>query len=147
LQRSGLRTALGHATDRAEALQASYNSSEQELLELRSAALETCQAVEEGEAQAGSSLANCLRALGGHVSGRMCRALHISVQKALGVLRSHYEINFEDVAEGYVVPEGVEDEVAMERVDALAADAAEALAEAFEEFLFPDAADADAPQA
>jgi hypothetical protein len=51
------------------------------------------------------------------------------------------------VAEGYVVPEGVEDEVAMERVDALAADAAEALAEAFEEFLFPDAVDADAPQA
>jgi hypothetical protein len=51
------------------------------------------------------------------------------------------------VAEGYIVPEGVEDEVAMERVDALAADAAEALAEAFEEFLFPDAADADAPQA
>jgi hypothetical protein len=51
------------------------------------------------------------------------------------------------VAEGYIVPEGVEDEVAMERVDALAADAAEALVEAFEEFLFPDAADADAPPA
>jgi hypothetical protein len=48
---------LGHATDRAEVLQASYNSSEQELVELRSAGLETCQAVEEGEAQAGSSLA------------------------------------------------------------------------------------------
>jgi hypothetical protein len=62
-------------------------------------------------------------------------------------VRSHYEINFEAVAEGYVVPEGVEDEVAMERVDAFAADATEALAEAFGEFLFPDAADADAPQA
>jgi hypothetical protein len=117
------------------------------LLELRSAALETCQAVEEGEAQAGSSLASRLRALGGHVSGRMRRALHLGVQKALGVVRSHYEINFEVVAEGYVVPEGVEDEVAMECVDTLAVDAAEALAEAFEEFLFLDAADADAPQA
>jgi hypothetical protein len=136
---------LGHATDRAEVLQASYNSSEQEMLELRSAALVTCQAVEEGEAQAGSSLASRLRALGGHVSGRMHRALHLGVQKALGVVRSHYEINFEAVAEGYIIPEGVEDEVAMERVDALAADAAEALAEAFEEFLFPDAAEADAP--
>jgi hypothetical protein len=61
------------------------------------------------------------------------------------VVRSHYEINFEAVAEGYIVPEGVEDEVAIERVDALAADAAEALAEAFEMFLFPDAAEADAP--
>jgi hypothetical protein len=59
-------------------------------------------------------------------------------------VRCHYEINFEPVAEGYIVPEGVEDEVAMERMDALAADAAEALAEAFEEFRFPDA-EADAP--
>jgi hypothetical protein len=74
-------------------------------------------------------------------------ALHLGVQKALEVVRYHYEINFEAVAEGYIVPEGVEDEVAMERVDALAADAAEALAEAFEEFLFPDAVDANAPQA
>jgi hypothetical protein len=38
----GLRTALGHAAERAEALQASYNSSEQELQKLRGAALETC---------------------------------------------------------------------------------------------------------
>jgi hypothetical protein len=133
-------------TDWAEALQASYNFSERELLELRSVALETCQAVEEGEVQAGSSLASRLRALGGHVSGRMRRALHLGVQKALGVVRSHYEINFEAVADGYIVPEGVEDEVAMERMDALAAEATEALAEAFEEFLFPDAADADASQ-
>jgi hypothetical protein len=132
-------------TDPAKALQASYNSSEQELLELRSVALETCQAVEEGEAQAGSSLASRLRALGGHVSGRMRWALHLGVQKALGVVRSHYEINFEAVVEGYIILEGVEDEVAMERVDALAADAAEVLAEAFEEFMFPDAADVDAP--
>jgi hypothetical protein len=125
-------------------LQASYNSSERELLELRSAALETCQAVEEGEVQAGSSLVSRLRALGGHVSGRMRRALHLGVQKALGVVRSHYEVNFEAAAEGYIVSEGVEDEVAMERADALAADA---LTEAFEEFLFPDATDADAPPA
>jgi hypothetical protein len=136
---------LGRAADRAEALQASYNSSEQELVELSAAALETCWAVEEGEAQSGSSLASHLRALSGHVSGRMRCALRLGVQKALGVVRSHYEINFEAVAEGYVVPEGVEDEAAMERVDALAADVADALAEAFEEFLFPDAADAEAP--
>jgi hypothetical protein len=116
-------------------------------VELGSAALETCQAVEEGEVQAGSSLASRLRALGGHVSERMRRALRLGVQKALGVVRSHYEVNFEAVAEGYIVPEGVEDEAAMEHVDALAADAAEALVEAFEEFLFLDAADADAPQA
>jgi hypothetical protein len=128
-------------------LQTAYDSSERELVELRAAALETCQAVEEGEAQVGSSLASRLRALGGHVSRRMRRALHLSVQKALGVVRSHYEVNFEAVASGYVFPEGVEDEAVMEQADALAADAAEALTEAFAEFLFPDAADDDEPQA
>jgi hypothetical protein len=39
------------------------------------------------------------------------------------VVRSHYEVNFKALAEGYVIPESVEDEVAMERVDSLAADA------------------------
>jgi hypothetical protein len=114
------------------------------LVELRTATLEAFQAVEEGEAQAGSSLASRLRALGGHVSRRMRRALHLGIQKALGVVRSHYEVNFEAVASGYVVPEGVEDEAAMEQADALAADAAEALTEAFTEFLFPDADESQA---
>jgi hypothetical protein len=77
----------------------------------------------------------------------MRRALHLGVQKAQGVVCSHYEVNLEAVASGYVVPEGVEDEAAMEQADALAADAAEALTEAFSEFLFPDAADGDEPQA
>jgi hypothetical protein len=77
----------------------------------------------------------------------MRRALRLGVQKALGVVWSQYDINFEAVVEGYIAPEGVEDEAAMERVDALAADVADALVEAFEEFLFPDAADANAPQA
>jgi hypothetical protein len=110
----GLHTALGHATNRAETLQVAYNSSEQELVELHTATLEACQAVEEGEAQVGSSLASRLRALGGHVSRRMCRALRLGIQKALGMVRSHYEVNLEAVASGYVIPEGVEDEAAME---------------------------------
>jgi hypothetical protein len=77
----------------------------------------------------------------------MRRALHLGVQKALGVVRSHYEVNFEAMASGYVVPEGIEDEAVMEQADALAADAAEVLTEALMVFLFPDATDADEPQA
>jgi hypothetical protein len=126
---------------------AAYNSSKQELGELRAVALETCQAVEESEAQAGSSLASRLRALGGHVSRRMRCALHLGVQKALSVVGSHYQVDFEVVASGYVVPVGVEDEVAMERADALAAAAAKTLVEDFVDFLFPDAPDAGEPQA
>jgi hypothetical protein len=106
-------TALGHATTQGEAVREAYDSSEQELGELRTAALETCQAVMEGEAQAGSSLESRLRALGGHVSRRMRCTLHLGVQKALGVVGSHYQVDFEAVASGYVVPIGVEDEVAM----------------------------------
>jgi hypothetical protein len=48
---------------------------------------------------------------------------------------------------GYVVPVGVVDKVAMNRAGALAAPAVDALAEDFMDFLFPDAPDADDPQA
>jgi hypothetical protein len=125
-------------------VQTTYNSSQQELEELRAAALETCQEIEEGEAQAGSSLASRLRALGGHVSRRMRRALHLGVRKALGVVGSHYQVDFKVVSSGYVIPVGVKDEEAMNHADALAAPAADALAEDFMDFFFPDVPGADA---
>jgi hypothetical protein len=77
----------------------------------------------------------------------MRRALHLGVKKAIGVVRSHYEVNLEAMASGYVVLEGIEDEVAMERADALATAAAETLAEDFKDFPFPDAPGAGEPQA
>jgi hypothetical protein len=119
----------------AKALQAAYNSSQQELEELRDGALEACQ----GEAQAGSSMASRLRALGRHVTRRMRRALHLGVQKALGVVASHYRVNLRAISTGYVIPEGLDDEVEMNHVDELAAPAANVLTEDFMEFLFPDA--------
>jgi urease accessory protein UreF len=128
-------------------VQTAYNSSHQELEELRAAALEACQEVEEGEAQAGSSMASCLRALGGHVTRRMRRALHLGIQKALGVVASHYQVDLEAVSTGYVVPVVVDDEVAMNRADALVAPAADILAEDFTDFLFSDAPAAGDPQA
>jgi hypothetical protein len=117
------------------------------LEELRAATLEACQEVEEGEAQAGSSMVSRLRAFGGHVARRMRRALHLGVKKALGVVASHYRVNFKVVSSGYVIPVGVEDEVAMDRADALATIAADMLAEDFTDFLFPDAPVAGGPQA
>jgi hypothetical protein len=144
---SGLQTTLGNTTTQAEAVQTAYNSSQQELEALQAAALEICQEVEEGAAQAGSSLASRLCALRGHVSQRMRRALHLGVKKALVVVASHYQVNFEAVSSGYVVPVGVEDEVTMDRADALAATAADTLAEDFMDFLFPNAPGAGDPQA
>jgi hypothetical protein len=117
------------------------------LEELQAAALEVCQEVEEGETQAGILLASRLRTLGGHVSQRMRRALHLDVRKALGVVASHYQLDFEAVSTGYIVPDGVDEETAMHRADALAASAADQLAEDFTDFLFPDAPAAGGPQA
>jgi hypothetical protein len=75
-------------------VQTTYNSSQQELEDLQAAALEICQEVEEGVAQTKSSLASSLRALGGHVSQCMRRALHLGIKKALGVVASHYQVDF-----------------------------------------------------
>jgi hypothetical protein len=62
------------------------------------------------------------------------------------VVASHYQVDFEAVSSGYVVPVGVEDEMAMNRADALAATAADMLTEDFTNFLFPDAPGAGDPR-
>jgi hypothetical protein len=77
----------------------------------------------------------------------MRRALHLGVQKALGVVASHYRVNLGAISTGYVVPAGVDDELEMNCVDALATPAANILAEDFMEFLFPDAPPAGGPEA
>jgi hypothetical protein len=53
----------------------------------------------------------------------MRRALHLGVQKSLGVVASHYQVNLEAIYTGYVIPVGIDDEVAMNRVDTLVAPA------------------------
>jgi hypothetical protein len=77
----------------------------------------------------------------------MLHTLHLGVKKALGVVASHYQVDFEAVCSGYVVPVGVVNEEAMNRADALAAAVADTLAEDFFDFLFPYAASAGDPQA
>jgi hypothetical protein len=77
----------------------------------------------------------------------MRRALHLGVKKALDVVASHYQVDFEAVSSGYVVPVGVKDEEAMNRADAPAATTADMVAEDFVDFLFPDAPGAGDPQA
>jgi hypothetical protein len=77
----------------------------------------------------------------------MRRALHLGVKKALGVVASHYQVDFEAVSSGYVVPVSVEDEVAMNRACALVVIVADMLTEDFTDFLFPDAPGAGDPRA
>ena len=70
-------------------------------------------------------------------------ALRLGVQKALGVVSTHYIINFEQLAMSYVVPDGDDDAKvdAMEQADAAAEGAASALAKLLEGDLLPDADD------
>jgi hypothetical protein len=77
----------------------------------------------------------------------MHRTLHLGVQKALGMVASHYQVDLKAISTGYVVPVGVDDEVAMNRVDTLPAPAANVLTEDFMDFLFPDAPPTGGPQA
>jgi hypothetical protein len=77
----------------------------------------------------------------------MHRALHLGVQKALGVVALHYRVNLGPISTGYVVPVGVDDEVEMNRVDMLAAPAANVFAEDFMEFLYPNAPPTNGPEA
>jgi hypothetical protein len=77
----------------------------------------------------------------------MYRALHLGVQKTLGVVVSHYRVNLGAICTGYVVSIGVDDEVEMNRVDTLAAPATNVLAEDFMEFRFLDATLAGGPEA
>jgi hypothetical protein len=77
----------------------------------------------------------------------MRRALHLGVQKALDVVASHYQVDLEAISTGYVVPVSVNDEEAMNRMYTLAAPTANALAEDFMDFFFPDAPPAGGPQA
>jgi hypothetical protein len=78
------------------------------------------------------------------------RALHLGVQKAFGVVASHYRVNLGVISTSYVIPEGLDDEgaeVEMNRVETLAAPAANILAEDFMEILFPGAPSGWPPRA
>jgi hypothetical protein len=125
-----------------EVLQTAYNSSQPELEALQEAALEACQSIDEGAGLAGSSVASRLHALGVHVAWRMRCALRLGIQKTLGVVRSHYRVNFAALATGYIVADDLDDdgaEAEVNHMDTLATPATDILANDFAEILFPDA--------
>ena len=110
---------------------------------MEEAIVAVCQAVEGEGGASGSSLASRLRSLGDRVSERLKGALRLGVQKALGVVSTHYVIDFELLATGYIIPDGDDDAKveAMEQADTSAEGAATTLAGLFKGDLFPDAAD------
>ena len=126
-----------------EALQVVYTSVQKDYKDLEVTAVAACQVVEGEGGASGSSLASRLRSLGDRVSERLKGALCLGVQKALGVVSMHYIVDLEQLATGYVVPDGDDDAKidAMDQADAGAEGAASTLARLFEGDLFPGAED------
>jgi hypothetical protein len=97
-----------------------------------------CQVFGLDDVPSGSSPQSRLRALGGHVRGRLHEALHHGVRRAFAVLASHYDMDLERVSEGYCLPD--EDEAALvevQRLDVAVAGPSAVLASSFEVEILP----------
>ena len=91
------------------ALQAMYTSLQRDHDDLEEAAVAACQGTEGEGSQSGSSRVSRLRSLADRVTERLKGALRHGVQKALGVVSTHYVVDFEHLAMGYIVPDGDDD--------------------------------------
>ena len=133
---------MADETTAKEALQVVYTSVQRDYEDLEEATVAACQGAGGEGGQLGSSLASRLRSLGDRVAERLRCALRLGVQKALGMVSTHYFVDFEHLATGYIVPDGDDDAKvdAMEQADAGAEGATTTLAGHFEADLFPDAA-------
>ena len=85
-----------------------------------------------------------LRSLSGQVAEHIKSAFRLGIQRALGVVSTHYVMDLEQGAMGYVVAPGVEGDpavAAMEQADAAVEGAASALSVLLEGNLIPDTED------
>jgi hypothetical protein len=66
------------------------------------------QEIEGAEGQTlGCSITSRLRSLGGHVFECLQGALHLGVQKTLGLTSTYYKLKFDKLRQGYLLPEEV----------------------------------------
>jgi hypothetical protein len=104
-----------------------------------------CRAFDLDDVPSGSSPQSHLRAFGGHVCSRLRGALHHRVRRAFAVLASHYDVDLEQVREGYCLPD--KDEAAsaeVQRLDAAAEGPSAVLASSFEVEILPPASSCEA---
>src|SRR6185437_16180659 len=95
-------------------------SAQSDYEDLEEAVVAACRGAEGEGGQSGSSLTSRLRSLGDRVAEQLKGALHLDVQKALGIVSTHYVVDFKHLAAGYIVLDGDDDAKvdAMERADA-----------------------------
>ena len=103
-----------------------------------------CQELEGEGGSSGSSVASRLRSLSGRVTERLKDDFRHGVQKTLGAASTHYVMDLERVATGYVAAPGIEGDdavAAMEQADAAVEGPASTLSELLEGDLLPDVED------
>ena len=92
---SALRKAAADETAGEGGPPSAYSTAQRDYEDLEGAIMAACQELKGEGGSSGSSLASRLRSLGGRVTERLKGALRLGVQKALGVVSTHYIINLE----------------------------------------------------
>ena len=90
-----------------------FTSAQEDLKDLEGATMAVCQELEAGGGSSGSSVVSCLRSLGGRVAERLRSTFRLGVQWTLAVASMHYDLNLKQVAMGYVIVPGVEEDAAV----------------------------------
>jgi hypothetical protein len=135
---AGFETALSESVKNCKALAQAAEQKEVDRVAMSKAISAFCRAFDLDDVPSGSSPQSHLRALGGHVRGRLYGALHHGVRRAFTVLASHYDVDLEWVSEGYCLPD--EDEAALvevHRLDASVAGPSAVLASSFKVEILP----------
>jgi hypothetical protein len=142
---TGFETALNESVKNCKALAEAAEQKEAERVAMSEAISALCQAFGLDGVPSGSSSQSHLRALGGHVRSRLRGALHHGVRQAFAVLASHYDVDLEQVSEGYCLPDEEEAALAeVQRLDTAVEGPSAVLASSFEVEILPPVSPSEA---
>jgi hypothetical protein len=135
---AGFETALNESVKNCKALAEAAERKDAEHVAMSEAVSAFCRAFSLDDVPSGSSPQSHLWALGGHVHSRRHEALHHDVRRAFAVLASHYDVDLEQVSEGYCLPDEEEATLAeVQRLDAAVEGPSAVLASSFEVEILP----------
>jgi hypothetical protein len=135
---AGFEMALNESVKNCKALAQTAKQKEADRVAMFEAISAFCRVFGLDDVPSGSSPQSHLRALGGHVRSRLRGALHHGVRRAFTVLASHYDVDLEQVSEGYCLPDEEKAVlVEVQRLDAAVEGPSAALASSFEVEVLP----------
>jgi hypothetical protein len=142
---AGFETALNEPVKNCKALAQAAERKEADRVAVSEAISTFCPAFGLDDVPSCSSPQSHLRALGGHVRSRLRGALHHGVRWAFAVLASHYDVDLEQVSEGYCLPDEEEAALAeVQRLDTAVEGPSVVLASSFEVEVLPPVSPSEA---